>query len=111
MTPMSGEQEPAQDASGLVEILDDLTAQGHAGELSAREGGKVSCGTCGRDFPAGEVEPAALRRTEGASDPGDMAAVAALTCPHCATKGALVLRFGPEAGIADADVLTALQHR
>jgi hypothetical protein len=108
---VSGDPEPARDASELLEILDDLKGEGYAGELSAREGGSVRCGACGREFAAGEAEPAALRRTEGASDPGDMAAVAALICPLCGTKGALVLRFGPEAGIADTDVLTALQSR
>lgn len=37
-----------------------------------------------------------------------MAAVVALTCPHCSSKDALVLQYGPEASTADADVLLAL---
>jgi hypothetical protein len=101
---------PAQDPSGLVEILDDLRGQGYTADLRAVEGGSIACGSCGQESPAPAVQPAALRRTEGASDPGDMAVVVALACPRCGTKGALVLRFGPEAGIADADVLAALRH-
>lgn len=49
-----------------------------------------------------------LYRVEGASDPDDMAAVVAVTCPRCSAKGALVLKYGPEASGADADVLLAL---
>jgi len=37
-----------------------------------------------------------------------MAAVVAVTCPRCSAKGALVLKYGPEASGADADVLLAL---
>jgi hypothetical protein len=98
------------DPTGLVEILGELGAEGYTGQWSAVEGGSVRCGTCGRESRADEVDPVALRRTEGASDPGDMAAVVALACPHCDTKGALVLRFGPEAGTADADVLSVLRR-
>jgi hypothetical protein len=98
------------DPSGLVEILGELAAEGFTGELSAVAGGSVRCGTCGRESRAEEVDPVTLRRTEGASDPGEMAAVVATTCPHCGTRGVLVLRFGPEAEAADAEVLTALRR-
>lgn len=49
-----------------------------------------------------------LSRVEGASDPGDMAAVVALTCPRCSRGSVLVLTYGPEASAADGDVLLAL---
>jgi len=49
-----------------------------------------------------------LGRIEGASDPGDMAAVVAFTCPHCDAKDVLVLKYGPDATAADADVLLGL---
>lgn len=63
---------------------------------------------CSQDVPAAEVVVDSLVRLEGASDPGDMAAVVAVTCPHCSSKDVLVLRYGPEASEADADVLVAL---
>ena len=45
---------------------------------------------------------------EGASDPADMLAVAAVICPVCNTSGTLVLGYGPEADADDADVLASL---
>ena len=39
-----------------------------------------------------------------------MSAIAAITCPNCGTKGTVVLRFGPEAGEADEDVLGTLDR-
>ncbi len=96
------------DAAGLVEILDLFGRQGFTAEETALEGGDVRCGNCGQANPAASWDVSALRRTEGASDPGDMAAVLAMTCPDCGTKGTLTLRYGPEASAADADVLTAV---
>jgi hypothetical protein len=49
-----------------------------------------------------------LYRLEGASDPDDMVAVAALRCPSCKTRGTLVLSYGPETSAVDADVLCCL---
>jgi len=63
---------------------------------------------CGQDTPADELAVESFCRLEGASDPGDMAAVAAITCPHCDAKDVLVLRYGPEASPEDADVLLGL---
>jgi hypothetical protein len=37
-----------------------------------------------------------------------MAAVIAVTCPRCSTRATLVVKYGPEASGADADVLLAL---
>ena len=54
------------------------------------------------------VEMASLRRLEGASDPDDMFAVVAITCPACSSKGTLILGFGPTAPAEDGDVLAAL---
>jgi hypothetical protein len=68
----------------------------------------VRCEVCGEETPADELAVDSLARLEGASDPGDMAAVIAMTCPHCDAKDVLVVRYGPEASIADADVLSAL---
>jgi hypothetical protein len=101
----------ARDPRGLDEILAALSAEGFASSMTPLAGGDVRCGECGQESPAGDFEVESLRRTEGASDPGDMSAIAAITCPRCRAKGAAVLRFGPEAGEADEDVLAALDRR
>jgi hypothetical protein len=54
------------------------------------------------------VQVDGIHRLEGASDPDDMAAVVAITCPACQAHAVLVLQYGPAASIEDADVLEAL---
>jgi hypothetical protein len=100
----------ARDPRGLDELLDDFGRRGFTGSMTPLAGGSVRCGGCGTASPSGAFAVEELRRTEGASDPGDMSAVVALSCPGCGTKGTVVLRFGPEAGEADADVLAALDR-
>ena len=99
---------PARDASSISEILADFGDDGFSADLFAQEGGGIRCGVCSVVTPAAEIEVAALRRMEGASDPADMAAVVAAPCPACGAKGVLVVMYGPEAGPADQDVLAAL---
>ena len=99
---------PARDPAGLVEILDQFGRDGFTAEETALEGGDVRCGSCHEAPPIGSWSVDHLRRTEGASDPGDMSAVLAVTCPSCETKGTLTVRYGPEASTADADVLSAV---
>jgi hypothetical protein len=100
----------ARDPRGLVEILAAFEQDGFACSMTPLTGGTIRCGQCGSTPPAGDFAVASLRRTEGASDPGDMSAIAAVTCPNCSAKGTVVLRFGPEAGEADEDVLPALDR-
>jgi hypothetical protein len=50
-----------------------------------------------------------MRRLEGASDPADMLAVFALTCPRCGTAGTLTLNYGPETTPGEVTVLQALE--
>jgi hypothetical protein len=102
------EQQPPRDPSSTFEILRGLADQGYTEDMVPREGGLVLCRHCGQERPAGEFGHGALRRMEGASDPGDMSAVIGLTCPSCSSKGVLVLMYGPEASGADSDVLAAL---
>lgn len=92
----------------MFEILRDLESDGFSADLFAEEGGRIRCGACDTLTPAGEVDVAELRRLEGASDPADMAAVVAATCPRCGSKGVMVVMYGPEASGADSDVLAAL---
>lgn len=101
----------ATDATPLGEALKRFEAEGFTGQLAAREGGEVVCFACHETTHARDVELAGLIRTEGASDPDDMTAVAAVTCAHCGQKGTLVLHFGATASPEEDDVLRALEDR
>jgi hypothetical protein len=93
----------------LLEVIDAFEAEGYVGQFMARAGSLVECATCHISTPADKmVGDHRLYRLEGASDPDDMVAVAALRCPTCTALGTLVLKFGPEASAIDADVLRCL---
>ncbi|MCU1391912.1 MAG: hypothetical protein JWM34_340 [Ilumatobacteraceae bacterium] len=102
----------ADESSTITDVLAAYVGGGFSGEFSAVEGGRLQCHECDREMRAAEVVMSSLRRLEGASDPADMVAIVAVTCPHCATKGTAVLGFGPAASPEDSDVLAALRdHR
>ncbi len=101
----------ATDATTLGESVANFEAEGYTGQFAAREGGMVLCFSCHSESPAHDVELQGLIRTEGASDPADMTAVAALICPSCAAKGTVVLHYGPDATKEDDDVLRLLDDR
>lgn len=92
----------------LVEVLEELRQAGFNGDFRIDDDGQLWCGDCGGCQPTGSVKPDHWRRLEGASDPGDMAAVVALGCPACDQRGSVVIRYGPEAGPGDAAFLIAL---
>ena len=97
------------DGTTLLDVIDALDAKGYAGQFMARDAAIVECATCHTRTPADKmVGDHRLYRLEGASDPDDMVAVAALRCPSCGTLGTLVLKFGPEASAIDAAVLRCL---
>ena len=89
-------------------MTNDLAERGWSEQATPLEDGLVRCESCHQTTPADEVAVDQVCRVEGASDPDDMAIVVALTCPHCDSHDALVLKYGPGASAADADVLTAL---
>lgn len=101
----------ATDATTLGESVQRFEAEGFTGQFAAREGGLVICFSCRAESPAGDVELQGLIRTEGASDPADMTAVAALICPSCSARGTVVLHYGPDATLEDDDVLRRLDDR
>ena len=105
---MASTPEYASDGTTLVEVIRRLEDDGYTVQMAAAEGGLVRCFACRQDSPASEVHLEALRRTEGASDPADMVAVAALTCPSCGAKGTVALKYGPEASVEEDEVLRLL---
>ena len=110
---MASTPEYASDGTTLVEVVRRLEADGYTAQMAAAEGGLIRCFTCHQDSPAADVHLHALRRTEGASDPADMVAVAALVCPRCGAKGTVALKFGPEASPEEDEALHHLDkvHR
>jgi hypothetical protein len=98
----------------LLDVLGRYTRHGFIGSFTATgtnapEGsGRLRCETCRAEFAADTAPVTEMRRLEGASDPDDMLAVFALECPRCATRGSLVVNFGPTATPADAAALLAL---
>jgi hypothetical protein len=107
---MASTPEYASDGTTLIEVIRRMEAEGYTAQMAAEEGGLIRCFSCHRDSPAPEVHLHALRRTEGASDPADMVAVAALTCPRCGAKGTVALKFGPEASPEEDEALHQLDR-
>src|SRR4051812_27537247 len=99
----------ATDGTQIAEVLATYESEGYTGQFAAADGAQVICYTCHQRSAASEIELRALVRTEGASDPDDMTAVAAVTCPHCGAKGTLLLHFGAMAPVEHDDVLRALE--
>jgi len=99
-------------AATLTEVLAGYAEGGFTSGFSVAENTRLECLTCGEESPASEVRMSSLRRLEGASDPDDMVAVVALTCPNCSAQGTVVLGFGPMASAEDSDVLREFRdHR
>jgi hypothetical protein len=108
---MSSTSEYASDGTTLVEVIRNLETDGYTGQFAAAENRQVLCFGCNMRHDADQMELDVLRRTEGASDPDDMVAVAALTCGHCGNKGTVALKYGPDAGIEEQEVLMAFDDR
>jgi len=96
---------------GLQAVLDLYDREGFHGQFGSRPMGQIRCFTCDEDMNPASVRLHALHRFEGASDPGDEMAVAALECPRCGAKGTIVVSYGPMASKEDAVVLKALSDQ
>ncbi|MBW3536624.1 MAG: hypothetical protein KY395_02485 [Actinobacteria bacterium] len=94
--------------STMLDMVSKLEESGYTGQFAVSQEGQLRCLTCDTNVDPELIEPDSFLRVEGASDPDDMAAVAAITCPNCNAKGTVVLKYGPEASPEDAHVLSAL---
>jgi hypothetical protein len=108
--PDSGLDGVARDATTLIDVIGEFEREGFRGQFLVQTGGALECAVCRAEFDAGDAPAVALRRLEGASDPDDMLAVAALVCPSCSSRGTVVLGYGPVASPEDAAALTALDR-
>ena len=101
----------ATDEATLTAVLASYESAGFDAQFAATDEGLVHCYSCGSNTAPAGVELHSLRRLEGASDPADMLAVAATTCPSCGVRGVLVLNYGPDTTPGESDVLIGLEDR
>jgi hypothetical protein len=100
------------DNTTMVNVLEGFRERGFEADFFVTPDSTVRCGACRHEVTPPDLNLDGMRRVEGASDPSDMAAVLGLICPACGARGTAVVRFGPEAGPEEDDVLRALDdHR
>ena len=100
---------PVPAGATMSEVVAGYVDAGFTADFDVTDDGRLECGVCDVVSSPAEVRMSSLRRLEGESDPADMVAVVALTCPACDAKGTVVLGFGPMAAGPDLDVLQALR--
>lgn len=103
------EDHAPSDNTTLVDVLKSFTEEGWSENLSVTEDGEMRCPRCRALTPPDRLVMSHLRRLEGASDPDDMVAVLAITCPNCQAKGALVAKYGPTAPEGDVLLMRAIE--
>lgn len=96
------------DSATLTEMLNSLADEGFAHQFTPVDGGAVECSRCSSRIDAASLEVRSVRRLEGASDPDDMVSLVAARCPNCDALGTLVLGYGVNATVEDADISRAL---
>lgn len=103
--PMGGE-------STITEVLEAYAQGGFFSSFAVSDDGELECLECGNVTSPARFSMSSLRRLEGMSDPADMVAVIAITCPVCDARGTSILGFGPNATEQDSTVLKQLRdHR
>jgi len=106
--PEQGVTADPSDNTTLREVLAGYEASGFDATFSPTPEATIECEACGSNLAAARFTIQSLRRLEGASDPDDMVAVVATTCPSCGARGLLVLGFGPMAAAEDGDILAGM---
>ena len=97
------------DETTMTNVLEGYAEGGFDSSFVVTDDSELECVECGAVSAPSDVSMSSLRRLEGASDPDDMVAVVAVTCPACGAQGTLVLGFGPMSTAEDAQVLRDLQ--
>jgi hypothetical protein len=96
----------------ITDVLEGYSQGGFSSSFIVTDEAALECVECAKVSTADKVKMSSLRRLEGESDPADMVAVVALTCPSCGAQGTAVLGFGPMATEQDAYVIQGLRdHR
>ena len=98
----------AAGADDLVEIVSAFQARGFDAQLVPTEDAELVCKACGTKQRAARYKQHGQCRTEGASDPADMALVVALECSQCGARGVIALKYGPDASPEESELLRQL---
>ena len=109
--PGNTQSVPGDEGSTLMEVVAAYARHGFDGDFRTTADARLECGACRAVLDPADVPMSSLRRLEGASDPDDMLAVVALSCPQCGSKGTATLGYGPASSAEDGDVLRALADR
>jgi hypothetical protein len=115
-TPTDLVNESADDLTSadatITDVLEGYAQGGFSSSFVVTDDASLECVECSVVSSPDKIKMSSLRRLEGESDPADMVAVVALTCPACSSRGTVVLGFGPMATEQDSDVLQGLRdHR
>ena len=108
--PRTPAQAPAPGGLTVADVVAEYENAGFAAQFVPEADGKLRCVVCAETNEAASFGVHDLSRVEGVSDPDDMAAVAALTCPNCGARGTVALKYGAEASAEEAEVLHLLAH-
>src|SRR5262249_30666128 len=100
----------ARDAQTLADVIARLEQAGYRSQFaipreSPPDAGRISCLVCRTQSHPPDVRVDALLRLEGASEPDEMLAIAALVCPQCGARGSLVVNYGPLGDAQEMDPL------
>ncbi len=96
----------------ITDVLDGYAQGGFSSSFIVTDEAALECVECGKKSTPDKVKMSSLRRLEGESDPADMVAVVAVTCPACGARGTAVLGFGPMSTEQDSYVIQGLRdHR
>jgi hypothetical protein len=106
--PESPQPGVPSDNTTLLEVLASLEEDGYRSQLAVTADGFVQCGSCGVRIDPHLLRAMQIRRLEGASDPDDMVAIVATTCPNCAREGTIVMGYGVNATGGEPAVARAL---
>ena len=101
--------DPPGDEPTISDVLEGYAQGGFSSSFDVTDASTLECHECGAVSSPGDVSMSSLRRLEGASDPDDMVAVVAITCPACGARGTVILGFGPTAAPEESDVLKELR--
>ena len=97
------------DETTMTNVLEGYAEGGFDSSFVVTDDSELECVECGTVSSPPDVSMSSLRRLEGASDPDDMVAVVAITCPACGARGTAVLGYGPMATVQDSEVVKGLK--
>lgn len=95
-------------ATTLLDVLGVVVDAGYGDQIIVTDDGELRCTKCGSTVSVEDFDVEGFHRLEGASDPDDMLIVVWGACAGCDRGGVVTIGYGPNANIADARVLDAL---